>query len=228
MQLHQPRSRVLLLTTTALLLFAFLAAPAESRPRSSGWVWQGYKSRQLSKPMSKAAGRKRLRQVRNQVRSLARAGKKPVVVFDIDDTLVRENHTTGKSRALYGAVKYVKSLHNAGATIVYLTARKERARTKTTKMLKSKRLPLTSASHLLMNDTRLKGDLWKVSAKPRVLAHGKPLAMYDNDFTHVRNYRKMFPQSSVFRVNTISRRKDPGGSGTIEVIGGFFMGRKKQ
>ena len=207
------------------MLSACLASPADLWARG-GWVWKGYKSRQLSKSLAKPEGRKRLRQVRDQVRSLSRAGKKPVVVFDIDDTLVRDNHS-GKSRALYGAVKYVKSLHKAGATIVYLTARKERARTKTTAMLKSKRLPLAGASHLLMNDTRLKGDLWKISAKPRVLAHGKPLAMYDNDFTHVRNYRKMFPGSRVFRVNTISRRKDPGGTGTIEVIGGFFMGRKK-
>ena len=226
MQVHQPRTRILLLSAATLLLLSSLATSSDARPRSSGWVWQGYKSRQLSKPLSRTEGRKRLRQVRDQVRSMARAGKKPVVVFDIDDTLVRDNHA-GKSRALYGAVKYVKTLHKAGATIVYLTARKERARTETTKMLKSKRLPLSSANHLLMNDTRLKGDLWKVSAKPRVLAHGKPLAMYDNDFTHVRNYRKMFPGSRVFRVNTISRRKDPGGTGTIEVIGGFFMGRKK-
>jgi len=43
----------------------------------------------------------------------------------------------------------------------------------------------------------------------------------------VRNYRELYPNSRVFRVNTISRRKDPGGSGTIEVIGGFFMGRIK-
>ncbi len=220
------RTSTRVLTSAALLLSFLLASSAQSRPRS-GWVWKGYKSRQLSKPMAKPAGRKRLNQIRDKVRSLSRAGKKPVVVFDIDDTLVRENHSTGKSRALYGAVKYVKSLHKAGATIVYLTARKERARAETTKMLKKKRLPVAGASHLLMNDTRLKGDLWKVSAKPRVLAHGKPLAMYDNDFTHVRNYRKMFPNSSVFRINTISRRKDPGGTGVIEVLHGFSMGRKK-
>jgi len=220
------RTSTRVLTSAALLLSFLLASSAQSRPRS-GWVWKGYKSRQLSKPVAKPAGRKRLNQIRDKVRSLSRAGKKPVVVFDIDDTLVRENHSTGKSRALYGAVKYVKSLHKAGATIVYLTARKERARAETTKMLKKKRLPVAGASHLLMNDTRLKGDLWKVSAKPRVLAHGKPLAMYDNDFTHVRNYRKMFPNSSVFRINTISRRKDPGGTGVIEVLHGFSMGRKK-
>ena len=224
--MHTHRHRIKVIASFVLLLSVFLASAADSRPRSSGWVWKGYKSAQLSKPLSRVEGRKRLRQVRDQVRSLSRAGKRPVVVFDIDDTLVKDNHS-GKSRALYGAVKYVKTLHKAGATIVYLTARKERARAETTAMLKKKRLPLAGASNLLMNDTRLKGDLWKRSAKPRVLAHGKPLALYDNDFTHVRNYRELYPQSRVFRVNTVSRRKDPGGSGIIEVVDGFFLGRKR-
>ncbi len=226
MQLQSPRKSNI---TPLLLLLAVLLASPCAHARASGWVWKGYKSKQLSKSLPKAQGRLRLKQVYRQVRSLARAGKKPVVVFDIDDTLVRKNHTTGKSRAMYGAVKYVKSLHKAGATIVYLTARKEKARAETTAMLKRKRLPVAGADHLLMNDTRLKGDLWKRSAKPRVLAHGKPLAFYDNDFAHVRNYREMYSGSRVFRVNTISRRRDPGAKskGKIEVIDGFFMGRKK-
>jgi len=224
--MHTHRIRIKVIASAVLLLSACLASPADLWAQSGKWVWKGYKSAQLSKPLSRSEGRRRLRQVRDQVRSLSRAGKRPVVVFDIDDTLVRDNHS-GKSRALYGAVKYVKTLHKAGANIVYLTARKEKARAETTAMLKSKRLPLAGATHLLMNDTRLKGDLWKRSAKPRVLAHGKPLAFYDNDFTHVRNYRELYPNSRVFRVNTISRRKDPGGSGAIEVIGGFFMGRQK-
>ena len=213
------------IASTVLLASIFLASPGDLWAQPATWVWKGHKSAQLSKPLSRVEGRRRLRDVHRQVRGLTRAGKKPVVVFDIDDTLVKDNHA-GKSRALYGAVKYVRALHKAGATVVYLTARKEQARAETTAMLRSKRLPLAGASHLLMNDTRLEGDKWKISAGPRVLAHGKPVAMYDNDFTHVRNYRMMFPDSRVFRVYTISRRKDPGGSGTIEVIGGFFMGRK--
>ena len=222
MQRHRLHSRVL--SGAALLLVALLLSPSlQARPRSA---WPGYRSRQLSKSLPRKEARTRLRQVRDTVRSMVRQGKRPTVVFDIDDTLVKDNHA-GKSRALYGAVKYVKSLHRAGANIVYLTARKERARAETTAMLKSKRLPLSSDGHLLMNDTRLKGDLWKRAAKPRVLAHGKPLALYDNDFTHVRNYRELYPQSRVFRVNTVSRRKDPGGSGIIEVVDGFFLGRKR-
>jgi len=223
----QVKAPCLKISAAVILLLSAVLFAQDASARTRGWVWKGYKSRQLSNSLAKADGRQRLREVRNQVRSMARAGKKPVVVFDIDDTLVRKNHTTGKSRALYGAVKYVKSLKKAGATIVYLTARKEKARAKTTAMLKRKRLPLAGDNHLLMNDTRLRGDLWKRSAQPRVLAHGKPLAIYDNDFAHVRNYREMYPKSRVFRLNTISRRRDPGGTGNIEVIDGFFMGRKK-
>ncbi len=63
MQVHQPRIRILLLSAATLLLLSSLATSSYARPRSSGWVWQGYKSRQLSKPMSRVEGRKRLRSV---------------------------------------------------------------------------------------------------------------------------------------------------------------------
>ena len=227
MQCAKPDHRRRILIGLALLLSASLLLPdsLEARPRARK-PWRGYYSAQLSKPMSRTRSRTRLINVRGEVRRQVRKGKRPTVVFDIDHTLVY--HTPkNKTRAINHARYYVSSLAKAGANIVYLTARKEKARTETTAMLKRKGFPLASASHLLMNDTKLKGDLWKRAAKPRVLAHGKPLALYDNDFTHVRNYRQLYPQALVFRINTISNRRDPGGAGTIEVLSSYFKKRKR-
>ena len=85
MQRHRLHSRVL--SGAALLLVALLLSPSlQARPRSA---WPGYRSRQLSKSLPRKEARTRLRQVRDTVRSMVRQGKRPTVVFDIDDTLVK-------------------------------------------------------------------------------------------------------------------------------------------
>ncbi len=230
MWIRSPSSRALAALLLASLLWIPLPASARSRPGEPGGlartsalrpqVKPSYRSPTLNAPLSPARTRQRLQALCRLVGIHSRRGSRPVVVFDIDDTLV--THSPAQAdRPAPGAVAYVNALARAGANIIYLTARKEGDRQRTTSLLQQLHLPLAGAANLLMNDTRLPGDQFKRSAKPRVLAHGRPLAFFDNDLTHVRNYRALYPQSGVFLLNTVSHRKDPGGQGRIDVIDGF-------
>lgn len=194
---------------------------SRSRSRSGGSSYRGYRSPTLQRSLTYTETRRRLKSIKYKVKSMNRQNLKPVVVFDIDDTIVYHGRNS-ETRTIYGAVNYVKTLNRAGANIVYLTARKESKRRETISMLRGFGLPLPSSDNLLMNPSRQNGADWKRSAKPKVMAHGKPVAFFDNDYAHVRNYREMYPLSRVFRLNTISRRRDRGGTGNIEVIRGFF------
>jgi hypothetical protein len=163
---------------------------------------------------------RRLAAVRHEVKATVKQGKPVVCVFDIDDTLVMHG-PGGAMRAAPGAVSYVNSLIKAGARVVYLTARPVYKRDETVRTLKSYGLPLNDRAELLCNPQNNDGVAWKGNSKPQVLQRGFPVAFFENDKTHVRTFRNLYPTSHVFRLNTRSSRPDPGGQGLFEVIDGF-------
>lgn len=153
---------------------------------------------------------------------MAEQGRHPVVVFDIDDTLIR--HDGPQPRAKHNSARYVRSLVEAGAMVVYLTARPERKKAETAALLGGFGFPLGHHARLMLNDTRL-GDIdWKKSARPTILGLGTPLAFFDNDKANVRLFREQYPTSRVFRLDTRSKNPDPtpGAPGLFEVIGHYF------
>ena len=120
-----------------------------------------------------------------------------------------------------GAVSYVNSLLKDGARVVYLTARPVYKREETTRTLQGYGLPLGDRAEGLFNPQNNDGVAWKGDSKPQVLQRGFPVAFFENDKTHVRTFRALYPTSHVVRLNTRSTRPDPGGQGLFEVIDGF-------
>ncbi len=174
----------------------------------------------LDRSLSRHETARRLSQLITEVRTLAQRGARPVVVFDIDDTLVRDSHSRGK-KPMHGAVSYLKDLQSAGARVVYLSARPAYKRGETERQLSGMGFPVAHAT-LLLNDLKIDGVSWKRAASPRVRSLGFPGALFDNDKAHVRTFRGEFPTSHVFRLNTRSSHSDPGGAGLFEVIDGYY------
>jgi hypothetical protein len=199
-------------TLCTLLVVALSWASAEAR--------ESYRSRDLDRSLSREATVEHLRALQNKVQATARRGARPVVVFDIDDTLVKRAHD-GQSKAIHGSVAFVGSLIASGARVVYLSARPEYKRAATTALLARLGFP-SSAENLLLNPTRLEGAEWKRNAKPILTRLGTPLAFFDNDYRHVRTFRSQYPESNVFRLNRGSERPDPGGRGLFEVIDRYY------
>jgi hypothetical protein len=156
---------------------------------------------------------------RQQVRGLVSQGRRPVVVFDVDDTLVR----VFGGKQVPGAADYVKGLITDGAMVVYQCGRKESQRAKTEQQLTAAGCPVNARAQLWLKEQKEKAKTvdWKKSQKPKIEALGFPVGFFDNEKNNSRMFRAEFPQSTVFRVNTGAYYPDPGGQGTIWVIDNF-------
>src|SRR5687768_7378236 len=78
----------------------------------------------LDRSAPRAVQLRELRGVEREVTHLVRLGRRPVVVFDIDDTLVYSR----RPGAIAGAAAYARRLAARGAKVVYLTGRQEKDR----------------------------------------------------------------------------------------------------
>lgn len=204
--MHRASFRLALVAVCAATWLSF--APARATPSAS-----------LDVSVSPAKAAKRLDQFRQRVRTLAAQGKRPVVVFDVDDTLMR----IYTKKAVPGAVPFVNALIQDGASVVYQCGRKESQRAKTTQQLTNIGLTVDTRSPLWLKPQSEKAKTveWKRSQKPEIKALGYPLGFFDNEKVNARMFRKEFPKSTVFRLNTSSYYPDPGGKGKIWVIDKF-------
>lgn len=173
----------------------------------------------LDRPIPQAAARQQLTSVQQKVSALRSAGKPAVVIFDIDDTLTKWK----KNDTVAGARDYVKSLKASGATIVYVTGRREGMRAETMDHLKQHGFPLGKDERLVLNNTRLRVGPFKAIAARQVAKElGTPVAAFDNEKGNARVLRRSLPpKTAVFRLATTSQRGDPGGIGHVSVIRDF-------
>jgi acid phosphatase class B len=178
----------------------------------------------LSQPLDDRAASVRLTAVQERVATLTASGKKPWVIMDIDDTLMR-TVSYPHNVPVDGAVAYAKSLTRAGATIVYVTGRKDTPgeHTKTLATLREFGFPLGEQGAVKLNGTKLSTVLYKKQATDELVKKlGEPVAAFDNEIANARMFRSELPrQSAVFRLATASFSKDTGGSGKIDVIKNF-------
>ena len=177
----------------------------------------------LEKPMAAARADAKLAAVERDVAAAKAAGVRPVVVFDIDDTLVRSGEgRPHPQRAVPGAAAYVRSLQQQGAKIVYLTGRPSSSRAETKRTLDRFGMPLPKTT-LITNGTKLPTVEYKERALGRIEHIGKPVAFFDNEKENARMFRASYPDHAVkvFRPDTRSTRPDPGGKGPIFVIKDF-------
>jgi hypothetical protein len=181
----------------------------------------------LDRSVSPERQKAELELVLADVRAQTAAGERPVVVLDIDDTLILsdEKGYDPNGPPVRGAIKYAKALLRAGATIVYLTGRRTNEQANTLAQLRRRGFPLGGAAHLMMNpSTRWERALrWKERAKARIVALGKPTAFFENEKENIRLFRRQYPQARMIRLNTRSNYPDPGrGARRILVIDDFL------
>ncbi len=192
--------RVLVLGAVAL---ALAGSGAHAAPRSP-------LDRTL--PATRAGGE--LDDVLAGVHAARAAGRTPVVVIDIDDTILRWKKVNGEkvsASPMPGAAGYLRALEKAGARIVYLTGRPEEARTATAKVLRALGVPRGPRHRLIMN--RLPPDRpiveSKQAARAEIVRVGTPVALFDNDLANVRLFRHQYPDAQVVRVAGHSASADP-------------------
>jgi hypothetical protein len=152
--------------------------------------------------------------VLDQVRAERARGRTPVVVVDVDDTILRWKKVGGEkvsASPMPGAAGYLRALEKAGARIVYLTGRHEEHRAATRKVLRALGVPRGPRHRLIMN--RLSTDRpiveSKRAARAEILRLGTPVALFDNDLANVRLFRHQYPQAQVVRVAGHSGSVDP-------------------
>jgi hypothetical protein len=192
---------------TVLLTLLALAPPASATKRSP----------YLETSLPPHIASSELRALRHQVRDMVQRGQRPVVVFDLDETIVisRPGQPNGiywdpNLRRIPGAKQYIKDLLEDGATIVYLTGRKESMREATIAELRRLDIPMGEDIPLVMNKTMERGYFFKMRYGPRLHEHGTPVAFFENEKDVSRMFRRFFPRARVFRLNTRARYPDIG------------------
>ncbi len=176
-------------------------------------------AKSLDTSLSPAAAQKKLDALRSKVRTMVGQGKKPVIVFDIDDTLVR----IFTKKQVPGASAFVNGLLSDGAKLIYQCARKESQRATVTDLLSRNGMPLNGSAELWLKPQKEKASAveWKRSQKAQIKAQGFPVGFFDNEKVNARMFKEEFPKSCVFRLNIPAYYPDPGGTKTIYVIDNY-------
>lgn len=196
----------------------------------------------LDRIMSAGSAQRELGQVLDSVRAATKAGRKPVVIFDIDDTVIRWHKKDGVKThysPMPGAARYLRALDKAGAQLVYLTARGEvddagkSRRPETMEALRRARVPMGDKHPVMMNPHPMgyPAAKWKAEALPAIRARGVTIAAFDNDLSNVRMFRQKLRGAAVFRVAGHSSSTDPAvrrGTDGIRVIGDYTTFRSRR
>jgi len=191
------------LATAWVLAVVLAGATAQAAPRSP-----------LDRTLPSARAGGELHDVLAEVHAARAAGKTPVVVVDIDDTILRWRKVNGEkvsASPMPGAAAYLKALERAGARIVYLTGRPESDRQATGKVLRALGVPRGRRHRLIMNRLPLDRPVVesKEAARGEILTVGTPVAFFDNDLANVRLFRRQYPAAQVVRVAGHSGSADP-------------------
>jgi hypothetical protein len=113
-----------------------------------------------------------------------------------------------------GAVRYVNALHDAGATIVYLTGRSERVSRRTERTLRDVGLPLGGDRVSLMMRPESAHDVvaFKRSRLDSLARMGRVVAAFDDDPANCQLFRARFPRArSVFvQLHDVAKPVAPG------------------
>jgi hypothetical protein len=166
----------------------------------------------LERSVSPVRQQAELERILADVRAEAAAGRTPVVIFDIDDTILYTDRNGLTGRPVPGAVKYVKAVLRAGAVVVYLTGRRENELRRTRAQLTQGGFPLGGQARLMMNPARTweRALRWKSRARRIIDKLGPTVAVFENEKENVRMFRAGYPAARIVRVNTRSDYPDNG------------------
>ncbi len=104
-----------------------------------------------------------------------------------------------------GAAAFTHAVVDTGAQLAYVTGRHEGMRAGTVECMRRHGLvvPEGAGVHLLMKPTLTESDdAFKREAHARLGTLGTVVAAFDNEPTHVNDYRRRFPEATVFLLAT--------------------------
>lgn len=110
-----------------------------------------------------------------------------------------------EDRAIAGAPAFVRALWEAGVHVAYCTGRPEPMRAGTVESLRRHGFPVPGGerAELLMKPTPgMDDDAFKRIAHERLRALGEVIAAFDNEPTHINDYRRTFPDAIVVHLAT--------------------------
>ena len=106
--------------------------------------------------------------------------------------------------AIEGAAAFTRAVVSTGAQLAYLTGRHEAMREGTVEAMRRTGMVLPGPGvHLLMKPTLAENDdAFKREAHAQLATLGRLIAAFDNEPTHVNDYRRMFPEAAVIHLAT--------------------------
>jgi hypothetical protein len=107
--------------------------------------------------------------------------------------------------AIQGAADFVNATVATGAQVAYVTGRHEGMREGTVGAMKNYGFPLPGEGsvRLIMKPThQMHDDAFKRDAHDQVAALGTLIAAFDNEPTHVNDYRRRFPEATAIHLAT--------------------------
>jgi hypothetical protein len=106
--------------------------------------------------------------------------------------------------AVLGAPQFVKAVADAGAIVCYVTGRDEGMKDGTLTAMRKCGFPLPGDHvHLIMKPrSEMNDDEFKRQAHHQISALGTVIAAFDNEPTHVNDYRSTFPDATVVHLTT--------------------------
>jgi len=107
--------------------------------------------------------------------------------------------------AIKGAADFTHAVVGTGAQLAYVTGRPETMRVGTVEAMRRRGLavPGEGTVHLIMKPTpRENDDAFKREAHARLGTLGRVIAAFDNEPTHVNDYRRAFPEATVVHLAT--------------------------
>jgi len=106
--------------------------------------------------------------------------------------------------AVAGAPQFLKAVADTGATICYVSGRPEQMKSGTLDAMRKCGFPMPGKGvHLILKASpSIHDDDFKREAHRQIAGLGEVVAAFDNEPTHVNDYRRSFPEATVVHLAT--------------------------
>lgn len=158
------------------------------------------------------------------VRRRVAAGERPIVVFDLDDTLFRGQPHYADATILPGAAAFVGRLAAAGASIAYVTGRPRSIAAGTRAQLRAAGLPIGGTHRLYVQHAGRSGVGSKQGHLATLARRGAIVGAFENEARNTRLFQDRLPGARIFHHATRTSVADPArerGRKGLTVFNGF-------
>lgn len=215
------RLSVAALVVAALIALASARAHADPALRRPGDALQ---LGELFHPHAASTVARRLDATVREIQQRVARGEKPIVIFDLDDTLLLGAMDYRDARAFQGSRDLVRRFVDAGAHIAYVSGRPTFMKWGTTAQLRALGFPIGGDHRLYLRHAQRSVVASKRVHATRLSRRGPVVAAFENEAPNTRMFRAALPHAHIFHHATRSDAADPTralGRRGITVFHGF-------